>query len=67
MTSSTPGLSRHIEAQASLAAAWHRSPVPQGVAVGRLLLLDTLGAQLLGATRYPEVRAMRERLGSPSR
>jgi 2-methylcitrate dehydratase PrpD len=66
MTSSTPGLSRHIEAQASFAAAWHRSPVPQGVAAfGRLLLLDTLGA-LVGATRYPEVRAMRERLGSPS-
>ena len=53
MTLKHPGLSRHIEAQASFAAAWHRSPVPQGVAAfGRLLLLDTLGA-LLGATRYP--------------
>lgn len=66
MTSSTLGLSRHIGAQAAFAAAWHRNPLPQHVAeFGRVLLLDTLGA-LVGATRYPQVQAMRDRLGSSS-
>lgn len=66
MTSSARNLSRHIEAQAVFATEWHRRPLPQHVAgFGRLLLLDTLGA-LVGATRYPQVQAMRERLGAPS-
>ncbi|HET7400085.1 MAG TPA: MmgE/PrpD family protein [Intrasporangium sp.] len=53
-----------LEALAAFAAAGHRTRLPAEVdAFARVLLLDTLGA-LVGGTRYPEVRRMRECLGA---
>lgn len=56
-------LDGHLEALATFAVDAMSSPLPAAAELfARSLLLDTLGA-LIGGTRYPQVRAMRETLG----
>ena len=70
MTIPAAVLSRHLSALAHFAVEGRHTTVPEKVErFGRLLLLDTLGA-LVGGTRYPAVRCLRERgseaqLGGP--
>ena len=64
MSTQTWTLARHLEALAAFAVEGLRRPLEPSVqSFARTLLLDSLGA-MVGGTRYPEVRAMREHLGA---